>query len=359
MSAPRISYYAHHMGSGHLRHARRILDSGLFELQVASTGERNGNLLPARANYVSLPPDVSASSMAQPVTGGYLHYAPTGTHIVDRFATLNQAWQWFGPDVVMVDVSVEVALFAKLSGYRVALRRMPGTRTDPAHALAYDIADALFAYYPEQLEDPLHLQKYGHKSHYLAVPEPQLNRSGPETTSTLLTSGFSQRPTVVVQTSLGASIGQAAIIRAARATPQWTWHVLGSVHDDGGQLPENLQLHAVVPDPEAWMAKATVVITSAGHNAVVAAAASGRPALIIAEQRPFNEQHCFAQMLHQATGCMVEDSWDSPVDWNATLERTAVSDGSLLSTALFITQAEFASRLELLTAQLMGSEQRC
>ncbi|WP_105674516.1 glycosyltransferase [Arthrobacter sp. MYb213] len=359
MSAPRISYYAHHMGSGHLRHAHKILDSGLFELQVTSTGERNENLLPAQTNYVSLPPDVSASTKVQPVTGGYLHYAPTGTHIVDRFATLNQAWQWFGPDVVMVDVSVEVALFAKLSGYRVAMRRMPGTRTDPAHVLAYDIADALFAYYPEQLEDPSHLHKYGHKTHCLAVPKPQLKDPAPNAASTALTFGFAEQPTVVVQTSLGASIGQAAIIRAARATPRWTWHVLGSVHDDGGHLPENLQLHAVVPDPEAWMAKATVVITSAGHNAVVAAAVSGRPVLLIAEERPFNEQHCFAQMLHQATGCMVEDSWDSPVDWNATLERAAASDGSLLSKALFVTQDEFASRLERLTYQLMGSEQRC
>lgn len=359
MSLPRISYYAHHMGSGHLRHARKILDSGLFEVQVASTGARNENLLPAHTNYVSLPPDVSAGSVARPVTGGYLHYAPTGSHIVDRFATLNQAWQWFGPEVVMVDVSVEVALFAKLSGYRVALRRMPGTRTDPAHVLAYDTADALFAYYPERLEDPLHLQKYGHKSHYLAVPEPPRPGLKPETTNTALTHGFSKRPTVVVQTSLGASIGQAAIIRAARATPQWTWHVLGCVHDDGGQLPENLQLHAVVPNPEAWMAEATVVITSAGHNAVVAAAAAQRPVLIIAEERPFDEQRCFAQMLHEATGCMVEDSWDSPADWNSTLERAAASDGSALSKALFVSHDEFTSALEQLTYRLMGSEQRC
>lgn len=348
MSTPRISYYAHHVGSGHLRHARKIIETGVCEVQVASTGPKNVDLLPEDTHYVALNADVHPRFPQQPVAGEYLHYAPSGAHIAQRFATLNQAWKRFAPDLVMVDVSVEVALFAKLSGYRVALRRMPGLRTDRAHAMAYDIADALFAYFPRELEDHGHLEHYAHKSRYLAVPEPQAVEGASPA------GGHQRGKSVVVQTSLGASIGQAAIARAAAASPEWTWDVLGSVHRDGARVPENLRFHSVVSNPAPWMADATVVITSAGHNAVMAAAASGRPVILIPEERPFAEQRSFAQMLHRATGCLAFDSWDSPVDWNAALEQAAGADRLALSRALFITRDEFGARLQDLVGELAG-----
>ena len=127
----RVAYYAHHLGTGHLRHARRLAELGAVELQVASTGERREELLSGYLDYVALPPDTGpGQSGGKMRAGAPLHDAPVGPGIQQRFATLNRAWARFAPDVVMVDVSVEVALFARLSGYPVAVRRMHGDRPD-------------------------------------------------------------------------------------------------------------------------------------------------------------------------------------------------------------------------------------
>lgn len=335
MTRPRVSYYAHHFGTGHLRHAQKVAASGLFDLQVASTGPRNASLLAGELEYVELGPDVGAAAPdMQDAFDAYLHYAPTNALIQQRFAELNQAWRTFKPDVVMVDVSVEVALFARLSGYRVAFRRMPGVRTDKPHQMAYELADALFAYFPEGLEVPEHLEQFGHKSHYLAVAEPP-------TASTAGTVAPAGRRTVVVQTSLASAISLDQVARAAAESPGWDWAVAGSVEAARSALPPNLTLHGVVPNPLALMQSADVVATSAGHNAVVAAAACGRPVLLIPEERPFAEQHEFARSLHRTAGVPMLESWRTQADWPELLERTARSNPHALGAALFVPPAQF------------------
>lgn len=354
MKKPRISYYAHHMGTGHLRHARRIIDTGAFEVQVASTGEKHRDLLPRGADYISLPPDTDEQRSERPVLGEFLHYAPRGKHIVDRFSALNRAWEQFAPDVVMVDVSIEVALFARLSGYRVALRRMPGKRTDKAHKMGYAIADALFAYFPEALEEAKHLAEYGPKSYYFKTPQPvatsavDLNESIPKRHSS------SDRRRVVVQTSLGALVGLSNIAHAARSSPLWSWDVLGVIREDTEFMPANLTLHGIVQDPSQIMAKADVVLTSTGHNAVAAAAACGKPVLLIPEERPFDEQRSYAQMLQQSAGCMMLDSWLTPLDWNAALDQAAAGDPRALPQLLFTDADEFTRNIEAMIRELMS-----
>lgn len=193
----------------------------------------------------------------------------------------------------MVDVSVEVALFARLSGYPVAFRQMPGNRQDHAHQLAYALSDALFGYFPASLEDPEHLEAFGHKSHYLAVPQPKMDPF-------LQTRSTGSRRSVVVQTSLAASIPVRYLATAAASSPGWQWDVVGSVDGTGSRLPENMRLHGVLPDPGPMLRNADVVISSAGHNAVVAAAESGKPVLLIPEARPHDEQLHFARALNRS-----------------------------------------------------------
>lgn len=354
MSRPRISYYAHHAGTGHLRHARRLIETGAFEVQVASTGEENQGLLPVGANYVPLRPDIADQRPESlvPVSGEFLHYAPTGDHIVERFAALNRAWEQFAPDVVMVDVSVEVALFARLSGYRVALRRMPGQRNDKAHLMGYEIADALFAYFPEALEEREHLAKFGSKSHYFKTPEPASGFDMTQHVGASLADPVPGERKVAMQTSLAASIGLSNIAHAAASSPQWSWDVLGSVHEDTDCMPENLTLHGIVEQPSRIMAQADVVLTSTGHNAVATAAACGRPMLLIPEERPFDEQRVYARMLQRATGCMTLDSWKEPVNWNAVLEQAAASDPHALSRVLFTDADEFTRQVEAMVREL-------
>lgn len=358
MSKPRISYYAHHMGSGHLRHARRIIDTDAFEVQVASAGAKNWSLFPEGTKYVPLAFDIDGGCSPVPVSGGHLHYSPQGAYITECFVTLNKAWEQFTPDVVMVDVSVEVALFARLSVYRVAMRRMPGNRADQAHTLAYDVADALFAYFPDHLEDMEHLKKYAHESHYLATPQPKKSPSLDLPMNEGLELGANGKTrNVVVQTSLGASITLSSVARVAAASRQWTWDVLGSIRQDSAHMPPNLTLHGTVPEPEKWMSTAAVVITSAGSNAIVAAVACGRPTLMISEPRPFDDQHEFALMLHRATGCVMIDSWDAVQDWDNALTKAVKGSIPPLAQSLFVSEISFVSGLRTMVSDVVQDEE--
>ncbi|MET1034031.1 MAG: hypothetical protein ABWX68_02165, partial [Arthrobacter sp.] len=291
---PRLAYYAHHHGTGHLRHAQNIASLDVVDLLVTSTGERDPALLPGPAGYVALEQDVGAGGeplRQEPVRG--FHYLPTGPLIRNRFARLAAAWDAFGAEAVLVDVSVEVAVFARLAGYPVIFRRMPGRRVDDAHRLAYDAASRLVAYYPSALEDPEHLAAHGARSTYLGMVAPAPLRgpagagaasgtghAGAGVAGAGAGAGVTEIPggrpgghrRVVVQTSLGGSVGLGGIARAAAATPDWDWMVAGNGEARGGTAPPNLRLLGVVPDPARLMESADVVVTSAGHNAIAAAA---------------------------------------------------------------------------------------
>lgn len=340
MTRYKVAYYAHHHGSGHLRHAQRLADLDCINLQVASTGARQVELLRGPLEYVALPDDTGLVHGTGPRrVEDPFHYVPVGAGIRQRFATLNQAWNRFVPDVVMVDVSVEVAVFARLSGYPVAFRRMPGNRGDPAHQMAYSLSDAIFGYFPSTLEDPEQLEAYGAKSHYLTVPEP----AGPPASSEVRQGVRPRR--VVVQTSLASSLPLRDVASAARASPRWQWEVAGAVEKDGTPLPGNLTLHGVLDDPGPVMNRADLLISSAGHNAVVAAAACRRPVFLIPEERPYDEQLHFARSLQAVAGIPMLGSWSAPTDWPALLERSARSDPGALAGALFGSDADFASGL--------------
>ena len=351
---PKISYYAHHMGSGHIRHAQRVIDTDAFEVQVTSTGPRKTTLLSSECQYVQLPSDVITGSNFEPVAGEYLHYAPSHASIVERFAALSEAWYQFRPDLVMVDVSVEVALFARLSGYRVAMRRMPGNRTDRAHHLGYSVADALFAYFPEELDDESYLREFGPKSHYLGTVAPTNQRLQGNSSLEQVQSLKSTARTVAVQTSLGASVPLSQIVAAAKTAPLWTWVVLGSVEPDTQEIPTNVQMLGVVEEPDQWMRQAEVIITSTGHNAVAAAAACRKPVIMIPENRPFEEQHVFARALSNTYGCQTVESWEQVTDWNALLDETLKDDPETLSRKLLRSPDGFAAALQEMVNTVLG-----
>lgn len=339
----RVAYYAHHFGTGHLRHAQRLANLKGLEIQVASTGERRPELLSADVEYVALPPDTGPGEHKGKIRpGSPLHHAPVGTAIQRRFALLNRAWERFAPDVVMVDVSVEVALFARLSGYPVAYRRMHGNRGDTAHQLAYAVSDVIFAYFPSALEHPEQLKSYGDKSHYLGTP----GSAGTRQPRVPVPCAPADQRRVVVQTSLASSIPLRHLAAAAAASPLWQWEVAGAVAEDGTVSPGNLQLLGVLRDPGLALCNADVVISSAGHNAVAAAAASGTPVLLVPEPRPHEEQLEFARELWRAAGIPHVQRWGLDTDWEATLDRVAASGSGDLARALFVPEESFTTAVE-------------
>lgn len=334
---PRVAYYAHHHGTGHLRHAVNIARLDAVELLVTGTPPPGGiPALPGRARFAALPPDVGPDGPFEPGPGSYLHYAPAAPAVRQRFASLHRLWQEFAPDAVVVDVSVEVAVFARLCGYPVIHRRMHGARTDTPHRLAYESVNGLIAYFPETIEEPEHLALHGSKSTYLGMLAP----SGAPAPGTVPV-----RPrTVTVQTSLGGSGVQLSdVLRAARRTPDWQWEVMGRTAGTPKDLPGNVQLLGVVTDPGPRLAAADVIVTSGGHNAVAAAAAAARPVLVIPEPRPFREQELFAGAL-TAAGAAAAPTFADVADWQHTLEQLRDADPRLLGRSLLVPVGEFRDR---------------
>ena len=83
-----------------------------------------------------------------------------------------------------------------------------------------------------------------------------------------------------------------------------------------------------VEDPWPVLCDADVVVTHAGQNAIADVAAARRPAVVIAQPRPHDEQLATARALHQAQLAVVCSSWPAPSDWNAVLDAAVRLGGS-------------------------------
>ncbi|MEO9246850.1 glycosyl transferase [Citricoccus nitrophenolicus] len=369
---PRVLYYAHDHGSGHLRHAARAAATGAFELTVATASAGADRVLPADVGLEPLPSDVVPEHRQR--GGSPLHYTPTGPVIRRRFARLLEVAQRVRPDAVVVDVSVETALFLRLAGYPVIHRRMHGDRTDPGHELVYAEADHLIAHYGAELEDPEWQGRFGDKTTFLGAPDTAGRRgvragprSGPAGTLALLTPAATPAVTPaaaplelsVVTGTGGGGVRWTDLVRAAGQVPGARWHVYGPVRGApggppgdapgaGGPLPPNLILHGWTDDVPARLREADLVVISAGYSAVADAAASGRPVVLAPEERPFGEQEHFAAAAHRAAGVPWCRWSDESADW-ATAVRTALRDpasADRLAAAVLVDPAEYRRRWE-------------
>ena len=316
-SPPKLLYYAHDHGSGHLHHAARVAATGAFDLTVATASAAADRILPPGTAIARLPSDVVPGHRQPPASR--LHYTPTDRVIRDRFAALLQAVQRVGPEAVVVDVSVEAALFLRLAGYPVIYRRMHGERADPAHELAYAESDHLIAYYGPDLEEPDWRDRFAANTTFLGVPDRSGRLGIAARRSARRPSGPTVTPQVAVVTGTGGGgVDLADLARAASRVPWARWNVYGATRGSG-RVPTNLVLHGWAEDAIARMREADVVVVSAGFSAVTDAIGAARPLVLVAEPRPFNEQDRFAEAAHAAAGIPWCRWADPDADWSGAV----------------------------------------
>jgi hypothetical protein len=297
---PRIGYYVHHHGKGHASRAGAI--AGAFPGEVTFLGSLPSARFPAEASAVSLPLEDGGIVAAPPG----LHFAPLhSAGLRERMAIVVDWIAANAPDLLVVDVSVEVAALARLCGVPVVYVRQSGRRDDPGHLLAYSWSTALLAPHPDWLEPS-------------GTPSWVLDRSFGSGAITRF-DGL-RRPPFEDRARRLLAIGDRAARRApeaARAAP--SWQVVAATEDrlDG---PPNL----VAVDPEAvdlkLLASGAVVLAAAGAN-VVAEAAFARCGLIcLPEDRPFGEQLARGEDLRADEAAVVLEQGCSPGSWPAALE---------------------------------------
>jgi hypothetical protein len=144
-----IGYYVHHQGSGHGHRAVSVNRLAGVELTGLSTAPRPAGWT---GPWGDLPDDAGIGPEVDVTAHGRLHYVPLGSRGLSRRMAMIAAWiEAARPEALVVDVSVEVALLARLHGLPVVVVAQPGHREDAAHRLGYDVASSIVAPWPRQL----------------------------------------------------------------------------------------------------------------------------------------------------------------------------------------------------------------
>jgi predicted glycosyltransferase len=315
-----IGYYVHHVGSGHL-HRARALATELESIGVAVTGLSSLSR-PAGwvGDWLRLPRDDRLADAEAPGARGRLHWAPVGhAGLRARMAQVSAWIERARPALVVCDVSVEIELLARLHGIRVVGVVLPGDRGDPAHLLGLDVADLLVGFWPASARGMLRGAPYEVRDRVLAIgalsrfPPVDVQRDADPDDPR----GSRSREAVLLLGSGGHAVSDADVAALRDQTPDWDWTVLG-----GGVAGPS------VPEPWTAISGADVVVTHAGQNALAEVAAARRPAVVLPQARPHDEQVVTGEVL--AGGgwpVAVLETWPGQ-GWAELLDRVSRLDGN-------------------------------
>lgn len=310
----RIGYYVHHQGDGHRRRALAIAHQSPDDFVLLGTG------LSGRTEglgCVDLPddrPDGSGggdASDSQATRPQALHYAPTGHDGLRR--RVARVAEWIAaerPALLVVDVSVEIAMLARLAATPTVYVRLSGTRDDQPHLEAFRGARAIIAPFHADLDEPAVEPWIRDKTRY--CPGLTLQRPTQDV----------DHDTVLAVFGKGGDPGDSdRLVRAAAATPSVNWRVIGPVTASNAALPTNLTILGWVENAQDEIARAGVVVGAAGDGLVTAALAADRPLICLAEPRPFDEQVSKARRLEALGAALAIGVWPEPLEWPLLLAR--------------------------------------
>lgn len=300
-AAARIGIYVHHHGGGHAARAgaigRALAERGAAVTYLSSLpGERFGG----EGEAVRLPLDTDLGTEAG-ATPAELHFAPLGSAgLAGRMAAIADWTRDARPDLMLVDVSVEVAMLARICGVPFAYLRQTGARDDPPHELAYRWASGLLAPWPEWLERPGTPDRVRAKTSYAGA----ITRfDGTERPGDAR--GRPRRAMV---------LGECGSMTEEIAAAAPDWQVLGP-------RPVDLDL----------LASCAVLVAPGGAN-VVAEAAFARCGLVcVPQRRPFGEQLARAEDLGRLGAAVVLDMAGNGADPSG--DDVTGRDGSLADAA--------------------------
>ncbi|MGA8047377.1 MAG: glycosyltransferase [Dermatophilaceae bacterium] len=285
-----IGYYVHHVGAGHLTRASVIAQTVRARgHEVVLLGSDLRGL-----DGVTLPPDdIGEGLWSDPTAGGALHWLPMDN--VPTRSRMRRLAGWVerrSPDAFVVDVSVEVTALMRLLGVPSVVVAQPGRRDDRPHRLAYRLAQAVLAPWPVEADGCVRgLEEQSAKvTHTGGISR---LRPRPGTRGTLRGVVLAGRDDPTMRSAADA---------LARRVPDLDWVMAGA--------------GSWMPDIEAALATAAVVVSHAGQNAVADIAAVGAPAVVVPCPRPHGEQEYLATALSEMrlTPIVPADEVET-VDW--------------------------------------------
>lgn len=299
-----IGYYVHHQGRGHCSRATAIagrIDTDVVALTSASLSD------PAFSEVITLDRDDADPEPREVDVHGLLHWAPRHDRgLRTRMAQLAEFVAERTPAAVVVDVSVEVTLFLRLLGVPVIVTAQPGVRDDLPHQLAYRAADAIIAPWPAELYQPDWLREHLPKTVFtggISRFDGRLPVSHPTfaTDILVLTGAGGERGVPHPAATLADELPGRTVVGLGPAFGTW------------------------VDDPWPFLCSAGVTVIGAGQGSVADAAAAGRPAVVIPEDRPFAEQRATGNTLARSELALVTSSWPDTETWRSILDHAGDS----------------------------------
>jgi hypothetical protein len=213
---------------------------------------------------------------------------------------------WVGrarPALLVSDVSVEITMLVRALGVPVAAVVMAGDRRDRPHQTGYDAATSLFAAWSAEVQPVVGWRtEWNPKTVHLGA----FSRFD----GCPVSAPPGDRRVTVLWGRGGTTLTDDDFASAAVATPTWSWSLC---HET---------------DPQRVLAQiqgADVVVCHAGQNVLAEVAAARRPAVIVPEARPHDEQHHLVVALRSlglATGLT---TWPQPAAWEGLLENAIPS----------------------------------
>ncbi|MFO6429786.1 glycosyltransferase [Erythrobacter sp. W302b] len=304
-----IGYYVHHQGEGHRQRAAAIAAAYRGSMMLIGTG------LGDRLNGIpclDLPDDRLPHGQFDGRDGATrpsaLHYAPLHHKGVrDRVALIAKWIADAQPDLMIVDVSVEVAMLARLASVPVVYVRLSGRRSDPPHRDVFGSAQALLAPFAEPLDDRATPGWVKQKTFYA---------------SGIVSAGDARSAdpgrVLVVAGRGGEAADGARWAEAAAAVPDRQWRVIGPAIAPA-RIPDNLEFAGWVTGADAEIASAGVVIGAAGDGLVSAVLSHERPFICFPEPRAFDEQAIKAQRLAALDAAIVPAIWPEGNHWRLVI----------------------------------------
>lgn len=294
-----IAFYVHHHGSGHLMRTMQIVkalpDYKIILFGSALQTVNLAGLLNVALIHLPLDfDDVNIDEEPDDTLPETFHYAPLNVPgIKNRMAIMANVFEKESPMILVVDVSVEITLFARLCGIPTIVMAQHGKRNDLPHLMAFQSAALILAPFSESL--------------YVGERNWVYDK-------TLFTGGFSrfipdgshemkENEIAILIGAGGTSINANFIKHIAQQSPTLTFHVIGEErHDDENT---NIFWHGRVDHPQALLDSVSIIIGNTGHNTVMEVATLNKRFIGIPESRPFAEQEQKAEAVAGRRGIYI------------------------------------------------------
>ena len=308
-----IGWYVHHDGWGHATRMQAIRPHLDEDVTVFSSLPRPAALDPS-TTWVRLPPDADpvlgpdglrrdAHELGDVTAHGALHWAPIGHP--GHQARLSTIAEWIAQRPVsafVVDVSVEVTVLARLLGVPTIPLAQPGERIDAPHRLGYDLADRIVAPWATGTIEAVELVGRDDRVRYVGAVsryDGRVRDDGPDRDAGAGRDADERRVLFLGRTLDTLRLRSTTELLEADG---WIVDTAGAGDDDR------------IDDVWPLLCRATVVVSAAGQNSIADLAAADARAVVIAQERPFDEQEATARVLGGQGYAQIASADASPED---------------------------------------------